>query len=510
MISPGDSSQVKVVKGAAIILAGLAFARLVNYAYQILLSRAGGEAEFGLFFLGISSLTLAGGVAALGIDLGVARFAPLYIGSGERNKLKGTLLAAIAVAIVSGTAIGIALWSCAGRVAQGVFSKPELAPLLEISAFCLPFYVSGRVLVKAIVAFQKIGYRVSVSQVASPLVRLVGTFMLVTAGLGAKGAMWAYAASELISCLSLLAILQWRVFPLFEPGGARPEFNFRPFLAYSLPLFLAAIVDQVLNSTDAFMTGYFLPSGEVGVYGAAARLASFIGLGTELLNPLFLSIVTQAQALGNNQEITRTFNSNNRWFLFISLPVFSLLAVLSGRMMSLVWGPGFAAGGTSLALLAAGRMLFCLATTSTFLLSMYGASRLIFAISLTASLLNVVLNYFLIPLYGIAGAALATAVSLSVSALLSVQAAGRYHGQRGLVVFNPRVVVSAALPATIVFLLTNVIGSSILAIIALAIVFAVLYLIFLRAFGAFAEEDREIWAKFKLRLGLAQNPADRS
>ena len=71
-------------------------------------------------------------------------------------------------------------------------------------------------------------------------------------------------------------------------------------------------------------------------------------------------------------------------------------------------------------------------------------------------------------------------------------------------------VVSAALPATIVFLLTNVIGSSILAIIALAIVFAVLYLIFLRAFGAFAEEDREIWAKFKLRLGLAQNPADSS
>ena len=80
MISSNDSAQVKIVKGAAVIFAGLIFARLVNYLYQIVLARAGGTAEFGLFFLGVSTITVAGGIATVGLDLGVARFAPLYLG----------------------------------------------------------------------------------------------------------------------------------------------------------------------------------------------------------------------------------------------------------------------------------------------------------------------------------------------------------------------------------------------------------------------------------------------
>jgi len=44
MISSNDSPQVKVAKGAAIIFAGIIFARLVNYLYQIVLARAGGTA----------------------------------------------------------------------------------------------------------------------------------------------------------------------------------------------------------------------------------------------------------------------------------------------------------------------------------------------------------------------------------------------------------------------------------------------------------------------------------
>jgi len=500
MISPGDSSQVKVAKGAAIVLAGLAFARLVNYAYQILLSRAGGEAEFGLFFLGISALTLTGGVAALGIDLGVARFAPLYIGNGERGKLKGVLVAAIAISLFTGAAAGLALWWCAGPVAERIFSKPALTPLLQISALCLPFYIGGRVLVKAIVAFQKIGYRVSVSQVLSPLVRLVGTFLLVAAGLRAEGAMWAYAASELISWAVLLLLLQFRVFPVLERGGEKAVFDLRPLLAYSLPLFLAAIVDQVLNSTDAFMTGYFLPNAEVGVYGAAARLSSLIGLGSELLNPMFLSIVTQAQAAGNSGEITRTFNSNNRWFLFISLPVFSLLGVLPGKAMSLVWGPGFASGGVALALLVAGRWFFSLSSTSTLLLSMYGASRLIFLISLASAGLNVLLNYLLIPLYGITGAAAATSLSLAAGSLITIRAARLRHAQGGLAVFFPRLVAAALLALVPAFFLGRMIAGRLPAVFSTAAVFVILYLVFLKAFGAFTGEDREIWIKFKAWL----------
>ena len=51
MTNQTGNQQATVARGAIIVLAGLIFARLVNYSYQILLTRTDGQAEFGLFFM---------------------------------------------------------------------------------------------------------------------------------------------------------------------------------------------------------------------------------------------------------------------------------------------------------------------------------------------------------------------------------------------------------------------------------------------------------------------------
>ena len=209
MTGSNDSPQVKVAKGAAIIFAGIIFARLVNYLYQIVLARAGGTAEFGLFFLGVSTIAVTGGIATFGLDLGVARFVPLYLGSRDEDRLRGVLRYSIVLSIVVGAAAGAVLWLSAGLIAARVLGMPDLVGILQICALCLPFFVSGRVLVKAVVAFQKIGYRVASKQILSPVIRFILTFLLVTAGMGAKGAMWAFLASEVASWAVLLWLLNF-------------------------------------------------------------------------------------------------------------------------------------------------------------------------------------------------------------------------------------------------------------------------------------------------------------
>jgi len=500
VIGSNDSAQVKVAKGAAIIFAGIIFARLVNYLYQIVLARAGGTAEFGLFFLGVSTLAVAGGIATLGIDLGVARFIPLYIGIRDEQRLRGVLRYSILFSTITGAGAGVVLWLSAGPIAARLLGMPDLVGIMQICALCLPFYVSGRVLVKAVVAFQKIGYRVAMKQVLSPVIRFVLTFLLVTAGMGAEGAMWAFLASEVASWAVLLWLLNFRVYPLLRPAGRDSLFDSRTFFSYSLPLFLAGIIDLLLHYTDTFMTGYFLEESQVGIYGTAVRLTALVALGTELLNPMFLSIITRQHAEDNTSGVVSTFNNNNRWFGYITLPIAAILVILPAESIALIWGESYTAGAWALAILILGRTFFYLANTSTFLLYMYGATRLILAVNLFSALLNVVLNWILIPRMGITGAALATATALFAQAMLIILSAHLYHREPGLRVFFPRILAAAVLPAAVLPALKSVPELGWIQFIGMGLVYTTLYFLLLKSFRAFSEEDRAIGRQILSRI----------
>jgi len=500
MISANDTPQVKVAKGAAIIFAGIIFARLVNYLYQIVLARAGGTAEFGLFFLGVSTITVVGGIATVGLDLGVARFAPLYLGSRDEDRLRGMLRYSILFSIVAGAGAGVVLWLSVRLIAAELLGMPNLVEIMHICALCLPFYVSGRVLVKTVVAFQKIGYRVALKQVLSPVVRFILTLLLVAAGMGAQGAMWAFLASEVISWAILLWLLNFRIYPLFRPAGRGSLFDSRAFFAYCLPLFLAGVIDLVLHYIDIFMTGYFLEEVQVGIYGTAVRLTALVALGTELLNPMFLSIITQQHAKGKTAGVVSTFNNNNRWLCYITLPIAAVLVTLPAESMALIWGESYAVGAWALALLVLGRMFFYLANTSSFLLYMHGATRLILAVSLFSALHNVVLNWILIPRMGITGAALATAISLSCYAMLVIVSAHLYHRKSGLRVVFPRILASAVLSAVVVLALKNTLGQGWIQFAWAGLIYLILYFLSLKFFRAFSEEDRAIGKQILSRI----------
>lgn len=504
MSAPRESAPITVARGAALVLIGLVVARPLNYAWRIALARYAGADEFGVLFLAVATIAAAGSLATLGVDFGVARFVPFYLGRQDKASLRSMLRWSLLFAVISGCLIGLLLYLVAAPVSLLLFKNESLVPALKVCSWCLPFFVTGRVLTKAVLGFQRIGYRMGVYQVFNPLFKLGLTLPLLYAGMGVEGALLAYLAAEIASSVALWAILDRRVFGVFSGGTVREAsaFSRKAFMAYGFPLFLAGMIDLVMSYTDTFMSGYYLDAAAVGLYGAAVTLASLVALGTELLNPMFLSIITRDFAAGDTRAVVSAFNNNNRWFLGLMLPVALFTVIMSRELMGLLWGGTFEAGATALALLCVGRLMFGAENTSFHVLSMHGAGRFLLVSNLTVALLNVALNLLLIPKLGIEGAALATAVSLSFHAILVIVGARLPHRGQGMRVVFPRVLAAGLAAGAVCWATKAWFGTGWTGLFLSGTVFLALYAVSLGLLGAFTRDDILVWRTLKRKLGF--------
>jgi O-antigen/teichoic acid export membrane protein len=97
----------------------------------------------------------------------------------------------------------------------------------------------------------------------------------------------------------------------------------------------------------------------------------------------------------------------------LALPIFLIFALFARPVVTLVFGAAYAGAAAPLAILASGQLVNATAGPVAALLSMTGHERDVGAVFTMAAIINVLLNIFLIPRFGINGAAAATAVSLA-------------------------------------------------------------------------------------------------
>jgi O-antigen/teichoic acid export membrane protein len=98
----------------------------------------------------------------------------------------------------------------------------------------------------------------------------------------------------------------------------------------------------------------------------------------------------------------------------VALPV-ALIFILAGEfIIPWVFGAEFSAAHAPLAILAMGQLVNAGFGSVGFLLNMTGYERISSRILWQTALLNILLNAIMIPLFGIVGASVATAISLVI------------------------------------------------------------------------------------------------
>lgn len=226
---------------------------------------------------------------------------------------------------------------------------------------------------------------------------------------------YATASQVVISSVALL------VFYKYHRGGFlswRAHYNFSiNLILQSWPLALSAVFSLIYLKVDQVMLGQMISSSEVGLYSAAARLSEvWYVLPTALATAVFPTIVKKREQ--NKKDYLVTLEKLYRSALLMSFIIVIPVFFVAESVIYLLYGEEFEAAGSILAIhIWACPAMFMGAIYSKVLISEGLLKHSLFR-DIAGAILNIILNFYLIPLYGGKGAAIATVVAYTFSSYL--------------------------------------------------------------------------------------------
>lgn len=414
----GEEDRDGARRGALIVFAIRVFGAFLAYVSQIILARLMGGHEYGIFVVVWTLVVVFGIFAPFGFSSSVLRLIPECRARADHAGLNGVLLGSRLFGLASATAI--ALIGCAGiTLFSDLVTSYYILPIY-LGAVCLPLFTLGSIQDGIARAHDWMFDAMLPTFVWRPLAILIVMVLAVvlgapatatTAGLAAIAATWGVAAFQTLR-------LRRRLRGVTEK--APPAFDFRGWLAISVPILLVEGFFQLITSADVIMVSFFRPPDEVAVYFAAARtlaLAHFVYFAVRSATAHRYSRLYQA---GDRDGLAALAADTARWTFWPTLAI-ALLLALAGPLLLSLFGPAFTDGYPILLVLLAGVLARASVGPVDALLTMAGEQNRCAAIYALTFALNVGLNLALIPLFGIMGAGLATATAMVF------EAAALYH-----------------------------------------------------------------------------------
>jgi len=358
-----------------------------------------GELNFALAIVGIALL-----LAELGLD-GVVR-RELIRSPGEATRL----LAAVWGLRLAGAGTAWALVSLGGRF-SGESSLQVLLPVLALTLFQPVLWVND-------LWFQaRLQAKWSVfAQVAGLMVGAAVRVGLILQ----QAPLVAFAWAAVIEMVVVGLLLGWfarrdgLVLQLarFEPARARG------LLREAWPLLLSGFAVVLYLRVDAVMLRLLQGEAAVGVYAAAVRFTEvWYFLPTALASSLLPSLLRarERDAAAYAERLQLSYDLNAGLAYAIALP----LALLAPWVIGVAYGPDYAGAAPVLAVHIWSVVFVFLGVARGQFLVNEGHTQFYLAATGAGLLINVGLNWILIPRQGALGAALATVIAQAVAAWLS-------------------------------------------------------------------------------------------
>ena len=449
-------------RGAGLAGFGMGIHKLSAFAILALQVRYLGIENYGAFAIafGISMLLMV--PQRLGLGNGLSRFCVKARVDKDASKLWAIFLCGMVIPAVTGLILGLGLVILSRWINESFYDSQGVLEALIVFGLVLPLLGFADIPAIMTTAFETNRYAVISRDVVgqgSEILLLCGLYFLPES-LVPKGSITAVIFVRTIGQLLFylvgvygfvrLSIARGLVLKGSPAGRIKAligEIGYvKGAIFYCLPLMMGGAFQRIVQWTDTIMIGTFLGTFSAGVYRIAVQLATLLASILHAMGSIFGPITARYHHRGENEMIGNLYTQAARLTLVLAFPFIAVLAVFPEVFLS-IFDHQAVVAGLALQLLVVGQMFNLFTGNVGVVLTMAGKPHWHAINGVVVATSHVIFCLMLIPRFGMAGAASATALAVILLNLMRVLEIKKFFGFHCV----SKTILQSFIPATAAF-----------------------------------------------------------
>ena len=415
------------------------------------------------------------------IVMGLPSYAMIRFLAGEQNKEKiqdGFYSIAFVILVIS-LLVSLLFFIFTGQISKILFNGNSL--VVRLLPLILIFSSLNILFQCFFITFQQIKvYSILLCLKAITLILFISSFILL--GKNILGATTGFLCNEFLFSLIAFSII------FSEIGIIFPKFTeLKEYLHLSIPTIPGTLSYWVVDSIDRYLIGILLSVSAVGYYSPGYSLGAIVVMIASPITSILTSALSKSYNEKKEEEVKNLLEYSIKYFSFIAIPSVIGLSLLSKPLLTILSTNDIANATYFITpFVAVGFLLLGLNNIIVNMIILKKKTKLIGLTWIIAALINLILNLFFIPIFGILGAAIATLIAYTIPFIILAHYSFKFIKLNLNYVFIIKIIL-ASIPIIFVYFFWE--PNGIISILSFVLVSIILYLTFVLFLQVFNKEE---------------------
>ncbi len=410
----GDDLGGLLARGASSALIVNVTAAAALFGSYLVVSNILGPSSFGDYVYVINWLNVLTLFTTLGLDTAALKFIPTYTANRELALLKGFIgqsrLLVFGASVITALVLGL------GVIIASSHMRHELTTSFVIGCLLLLVLSLLRLVAVQVQATKHIVMAHAPIFIGRPILTaaIIVIIFLVASRVSGPTAMIANLIATSISLLLTLVAAH-----LTMPTAIRsikPKTDRHQWLSVAPSFVMYTGFVYLMQRVDVLMLGAMNGTENAGLYSVAAQVATLVVFGLHAVVAITAPIISELNDKNDKRKLQEILKIASGGAFIVAAIAMTVIVGVGPWILGL-FGPSFSVAYSALTILSGGMLVFATMGLSSAVTNMTNHHVPAARSAGVALGVNIVLNAILIPLYGIDGAAIATAASMSLLSL---------------------------------------------------------------------------------------------
>ena len=383
---------------------------LFSYLAMLFITNQYGADAWGLFTLCFTVLSIVILLPKFGFDNAIIRIITELNTTDNKAEISIVLKKMFTISITISLVVIVLLNVFSEALVYKVFKEPKMEPYIHlISYIVLPTVL----LVIISTTFQALKKMMLFMLFQTALINIIFLLLLlVFYFIEIKIKIFEVYIYATLGALFIGSIIFFKILKKKSLGSAiSGKYTYRKIVNISFPMMLSSSFALLMGWSDILMLSYYKTTIDVGIYNSSLRLATLSGVTLIAVNAIAAPKFVEFYSKNDMDGLKDTVQKSTKMIFFMSTPILLILIIFSKQILSF-FGEEFIIGYIALIYLCASRFINAISGSVGYIMQMTDQQRTYQNIIIIAFLINLILNFALIPEYGFNGAAIASSIAL--------------------------------------------------------------------------------------------------